>query len=105
VDDSLPKRRLHALELRYVLTSYLRELGTLTVKDLTRLLERDGFAVRGRPSKTISDALRWEIGRGRVIRVDRGRYASGHIPRGKAHRIRRRVEAIRAREIGSSWPY
>ena len=89
-------RLLRAIELRYVLSLYLWELGPLTVSDLVRLLTDEGFAVDGRPSKVISDALRWEIGRARVQRVGRGRYEPGRIPRGTAHRIRRRVEAIRA---------
>jgi hypothetical protein len=88
---------LRSLELRYVLTFHLHRAGPLTVVDLVRLVEGEGFDVPGRPSKAISDALRWEIRRGRVIRVRRGLYAPGTIPRGTAHRIRSRVDQIRAR--------
>jgi hypothetical protein len=88
-------RPVRPIELRYVLTSYLVDLGPLTVSDLIGMLAADGIAVAGRPSKTISDALRWEVARGRVTRVGRGRYAPGRIPRGTAHRIRARVDALR----------
>lgn len=90
-----------ALELRYLLTSYLHDRGPLSVAELARLLDVDGFVVWGRPSKVVSDALRWEVRRGRVVRLGRGRYAPGRMPRGTAYRIRKRVEAMHASSIGS----
>jgi hypothetical protein len=98
-------RSVRAIELRYVLTWYLHEHGPLTVAQLARALEGDALTIWGRPSKAISDALRWEVGRGRVVRLGRGRYGPGRIPRATAHRIRRRVEAIRAGELTSPWAY
>nr|WP_325096700.1 hypothetical protein [Mycolicibacterium vinylchloridicum] len=52
--------------LRYVLTRYLQLNGPTTVADLVVALDDWGFTVAGRPSKAISDALRWERGRDRV---------------------------------------
>ena len=70
-------QRVHprGLDLRYVLTAYLHELGPLSVEQLISELTADEFELTGRPSKTISDALRWERRRGRVIRIGRGLYA------------------------------
>nr|WP_319436585.1 hypothetical protein [Mycobacterium sp. RTGN5] len=88
---------LRGTELRYVLTRYLQLNGPTTVAALIRAIDGWGFAVVGRPSKTISDALRWEIGRDRVRRRGRGRYvATQGIPRGTEHRIHQRVAALRA---------
>lgn len=87
---------MRAIELRYLLTWYIHEVGPLSVAELAHLLDDDRLRVYGRPSKEISDALRWEVRRGRVIRVGRGQYTVGRIPRGTAHRIRTRVEAVRS---------
>jgi hypothetical protein len=44
-----------------------------------------------RASKTISDALRWEVKRGRVVRLGQGRYGPGTMPRSTAQRIHARA--------------
>lgn len=68
----------------------------MTVAELVAELRRWGFTVAGRPSKTVSDTLRWEMGRDRVRRHGRGRYApAGDVPRSTAHRIITRVMALR----------
>lgn len=87
---------LSGIELRYALTAALLRAGTpLTVPELVRSLERDGFACCGRTSKAVSDALRWEIGRGRVVRLRRGLYVVGHMPKQTRSRISRRVADLR----------
>ena len=79
-------------DLRYVLTVVLHQAGRpLTVAELVVILERDGLGIVGRPSKTISDALRWEIGKGRVVKVGRSTYARGRMPRSTASWIRQHV--------------
>jgi hypothetical protein len=89
---------LRGTELRYVLTRYLQLNGPTTVAALIAALDDWGFTVSGRPSKTISDALRWERGHDRVRCLGRGRYAAKFgIPRGTEHRIHQRVAALRAR--------
>ena len=82
------------MDLRYVLTWYLVSEGPLTVARLVTLLTRDGFTVRGRSSKTVSDALRWEIARRRVTKLSRSTYAVGSIPRSTARRIEARVRTL-----------
>lgn len=89
--------QLSGLDLRYALTTVLLRAGVpLTVPELVRALERDGFTPWGRPSKAVSDALRWEIGRGRVVRVRRGVYAVGAMPKQTRSRITRRIAHLRA---------
>ena len=88
--------QLSGLDLRYALTTALLRAGVpLTVPDLVRALERDGFTCWGRASKEVSDALRWEVGRGRVVRVRRGVYVAGHMPKQTRSRIVRRVADLR----------
>ncbi|CPR08769.1 hypothetical protein BN971_01354 [Mycobacterium bohemicum DSM 44277] len=86
---------IHGIELRYVLTMHLARNGPATVAEMVDALSRQGFRVRGRPSKAVSDALRWEMGRGRVRRIGRGLYGPRGIPRSTEHRIHLRVLALR----------
>ncbi|MGK8465627.1 hypothetical protein [Nocardia cyriacigeorgica] len=89
-------RIVSGIELRYALTATVFEAeGPLTVAELVDALEFAGLGVRGRPSKTVSDALRWEGRRGRIIRRGRGLYGRGHMPRQTAARIRDRVHRLR----------
>ncbi|UMB70516.1 hypothetical protein [Mycobacterium paraterrae] len=89
-------KHLRGTELRYVLTFHLANQGPSTVAELIEGLAHHGFYVRGRPSKVVSDALRWEIGRGRVRRLGRGRYGPRYIPRSTDYRIHQRVLALRS---------
>lgn len=84
--------------LRSVLLLELDRAGnrTMTVADLCASMERRGFTVPGRASKVVSDALRWEIARGRVRRWARGCYAIGSLPRTTRWRCHQRVRAARA---------
>ena len=86
---------LRGTELRYDLVRLIALVGPATVPELLDGLEHWGFAVAGRPSKTVSDALRWERRRGRVRRRDRGLYSIGEMPRSTEHRIIRRVKEMR----------
>ncbi|ETW26337.1 hypothetical protein [Mycobacterium gastri] len=87
---------LRGIELRYVLTMQLSQHGPATIAEMLDALAWHGFSVRGRASKAVSDALRWEIARGRVRRLGRGWYGPSYIPRATEHRIHRRVLALRA---------
>jgi hypothetical protein len=46
---------------RYLLTAYLFDHGPATVDELVDALAYHGFRLLGRPSKAVSDALRWEL--------------------------------------------
>lgn len=87
--------RLRGIELRYVLTMHLSLHGPASITELANALAWHGFTVGGRESKCISDALRWEMGHGRVRRLRRGLYGPGWMPRGTEHRIHKRVLALR----------
>ncbi|ORW56529.1 hypothetical protein [Mycobacterium riyadhense] len=89
-------KQLSGIELRYVLTHQLALHGPATIAELISALNWHGFQVQGRASKAISDALRWEVERGRVYRLGRGRYGPGYVPRSTEYRIHQRVLALRA---------
>jgi hypothetical protein len=88
--------RVRGVELRYVLTWLLAHEGPATVAELVDRLTMHGFAVGGRPSKTVSDALRWEMRHGRVWPRGRGSYSSGEMPRATEYRIEKRVRSLQA---------
>ncbi|MBU9762329.1 hypothetical protein FR943_00450 [Mycobacterium sp. TNTM28] len=90
------KLLLRGTNLRYVLTVQLLQQGAQSVADLVEALDDQGFTTAGRPSKTISDALRWEMSHGRVYRIGHGRYRPAEMPRSTEHRIRNRVFELRA---------
>jgi hypothetical protein len=91
---------LTGIELRYVLTRALALSGPMTVAELVKELDRQGFTVKGRPTKAVSDALRWERQRGRVRRLAHGLYGPGAIPRSTEYRIIERVKALRRMAAG-----
>lgn len=90
------KLLLRGTDLRYVLTMQLLQRGTQSVADLVDALEDQGFTTAGRPSKAISDALRWEMNHGRIYRIRHGRYRPAEMPRSTEYRIRNRVLELRA---------
>jgi hypothetical protein len=94
MSNRLPVR---GTELRYLLTTYLFDRGPSTVEELVDALTTQGFEIGGRPSKTVADALRWEVARGRAVRCARGLYSPGFMPRATEHRIDQRVLSLRAK--------
>ena len=85
------RHQLKGIELRYALTMYLLQHGPTTVDELIKSLEWQGFEIGGRPSKHVSDALRWEPG----VFVQQTAYGPGFVPRGTEYRIYNRVMALR----------
>jgi hypothetical protein len=81
-------------DLRYLLTAYLFDHGPAAVEELVDALAYHGFEPVGRPSKAVSDALRWEIARGRAFRIRRGSYRPGTMSRATRHRIFGRVRTL-----------
>ncbi len=90
------RRSLYGIGLRYALTFQLFQHGAATVPELIEALHYHHFAISGRASKAMSDALRWEIAHGRVRRPARGRYGPAKMPRATEIRIRDRVLALRS---------
>ena len=88
---------LRGIELRYALTHYLALHGVCTVQELIAGLTHLGFGFHGRPSKAVSDALRWEVRLGRVYPRGRALYGPGEVPRATEYRIERRVMELRER--------
>ncbi|MGN6694149.1 MAG: hypothetical protein ACTHN0_08225 [Aquihabitans sp.] len=82
--------------LRYALSLELHAAGELSVAELIQRVEAGGFTVVGRASKTVSDALRWELGHRRVVRVGRGRYRAGRIPRSTVRWMQRSLARVQA---------
>ena len=90
----------HPLELRGLLTFLIHARGGVTtIADLVDELDAAGVKTARPASQQISDSLRAEVSRGRVVRVARGRYRPGHIPRTTRQRIEAR--ARRALAIGA----
>ena len=52
----------------------------MTVTEVVEELLEHDVAVPGRAGKTISDALRWEVRKGRVRRIGPATYAFGWMP-------------------------
>lgn len=86
-----------------MLTTHLAVHGPATVDALLEQLDYFDFDVAGRPSKTVSDALRTEVRRGRVRRLRRGHYGPGAMPRSTEHYIHRRALALREEAAAMSF--
>lgn len=95
VQDSRQRKVLQGIELRYMLTVNLDIHGEASISALIEQLYYQGFSISGRPSKTVSDALRWEMRRGRVRRLRRGVYGPGQMPRSTGQYIHNRAAALR----------
>lgn len=75
--------------LRFLLVDHMMAAERpVSVAEMVDLIAGAGFTLGGRPSKVISDALRWEVRRGRVVRLRRGIYRYRSAPRSTARRIR-----------------
>ena len=68
----------------------------MTVPELVVMVEAFGLSISGRASKTVSDSLRWEVRKGRVVRVERSRYRAGSMPRSTEWWIRKQAAAYRS---------
>ena len=91
---------LRGLALRSLLVLVLLDTGRpLTLPALTAAAERRGFAFAEHAGKEAADALRWEVARGRVVRVGRGVYTAGTVAKTTKHRMRARVAAVRRGDV------
>ena len=86
------QRVLYGRRLRYAAAVALFEAQRpVTLEELARVLREDGFSVRGEPRKAVSDALRWELHKGRAIRTERGRYQTLGLARSTVRWMRAQV--------------
>ncbi len=83
--------------LRYLLTDRIAgpPLRVWRVRELVAELQNDGFILDHEPSRTVSNLLRAEVARGRVVRVGWGQYGPGTIPGSTRRRIRNRARSAR----------
>ena len=75
------RRPLRGRGLRFVLVDELMSRRSMTVAEMVTVMAGHGFNIEGRASKAISDALRWEVRRGRVVRLHFARLCIERIPR------------------------
>jgi hypothetical protein len=94
MDRPEARPEIAGLHLRYLLTLHLADRGPSTTDDLVTAVGHAGFRLAGRPSKTVSDALRWEVRRGRVVRLGRGCYGPGTMPRQTRSWMRHRMRSL-----------
>jgi hypothetical protein len=66
----------------------------MSVAALVTAVRARGFSIQGRPGKVVSDQLRYEVSRGRVVRVGRGLYSAGRVTRQARWRMQRRIVAL-----------
>jgi hypothetical protein len=100
MDTPLDSEPLHlaGLDLRSALVVLLLDRGRpMPLAEMDARLRRAGFVLAGRPGKAVSDALRWEVARGRVRRLGRGIYGPGVVAKSTKHRMRARVATTRNR--------
>ncbi|MFP5254791.1 MAG: hypothetical protein ACLGI8_02965 [Acidimicrobiia bacterium] len=78
--------------LRYAAAVLLHEAQrTMALDELAAALARRGHSTSGDARKAISDALRWELHRGRAVRVRRGSYRSRGLARSTLRWMRAQV--------------
>ncbi len=93
--SALRPHDLRGKNLRYSLLTLLWQHGPATIPELRGRLESLGLVIGGRdPNKTIGDVLRWEFKKGRVIRLERGRYAALPRPDTTTRRHRDRLRDL-----------
>lgn len=93
---------LGGLLLRYEIVLVLRSAyDAMSIPEIVRAIELRGFTLPANPNKVVSDALRWEVRKGRATKLRRGRYGAGFIPRSSEYRIRQRMRntLAQAKEI------
>lgn len=82
--------------LRWVVCLLLRDnRKEMSISEIVIEVRKAGYEIAAsREGKAISDALRWEVQRGRVVLVRRGVYARGFMQRSTEYSMRERVARI-----------
>ncbi|MDH4278804.1 MAG: winged helix-turn-helix domain-containing protein [Acidimicrobiia bacterium] len=91
--SALWPRAVASRELRYLAVAELIEAGrSMSAMELAEVIQSRGLVIRGdKPNKTVADALRWEVAKGRVLKPGRGRFQAGRMPRSTKSWIRGRA--------------
>jgi hypothetical protein len=80
---------MRSLHIRYlVLDALMRTPNPLSLDEIVQDLQRYGHDLGPSARKHVSDLLRSDLGRGRVVRVGRGVYRLGTVPVSTGYRIR-----------------
>jgi hypothetical protein len=89
----MQRNKLRGVRLRAAICLVLKDAKEpLMVAEIVGALASMRFALPpGRPGKVVSDAVRWEVQRGRVSRQGRGRYVFRSVPRSTEYDMRVRV--------------
>ncbi len=92
---------LYGRVLRHaILALLLSTRRPMSIESILRALESGGDYVGGAyPRKVLADALGHEVTRGRVLRVRRGWYRSGRVPKTTTWRAGRWRERARLGEL------
>ena len=89
--------RIYGRPLRYLACIALRKArAPLSVAEIVRAIQADGWDLGDQPNKLVADALRWEVRKGRVVKVCRGLYRYGRMPRSTEWWMQNQVTAIRS---------
>ncbi|CAM3927555.1 hypothetical protein [Smaragdicoccus niigatensis] len=86
---------LRGTNLRHFIIGEARKRDFISIAEVIRAAEEQGFSFSGRPSKAVSDALRWETRRNRMRKLDRGEYRIGCIPPTSEKRIDERLRLLK----------
>ncbi len=80
-------------EIRYLAVAELIETGRpMTAMELAAAIQDRGLTIgAAKPNKAVSDALRWEVAKGRVVKPGRGVFVAGRMPRSTKSWIRGRA--------------
>jgi hypothetical protein len=91
------RNRRHADRVRAAICVALADADRpMTITELVAAIEGLGIELGSRPNKTVSDAARWEAGRGHVRRVARATYARDRLPHTTEYYMRRRIKLYAA---------
>lgn len=89
--------------IRYPASAELIRSGApMSVSEPVDRLRYQGFLLPAKPSKVVSDALRWEVRKGRIIKVRRGVHRTGCIPRSTRYWVLDKAAAVRSKHLGST---
>ncbi len=86
--------------MRYlVLAELIRSGDALSVAELVGRLRQQGLLLPTRSSKVVWDAVRWEVRKSRIVKLQWGVYRVGSIPRSTRYWVLDQARGYRARHL------